>query len=127
MKQSDLLRRFEAHDVEAAKFDHEQHVRAAFEMLRRYGFLEASMRYVAAIQAIATEAGVPEKFNLTITLAFLALIAERASRAPDCDFDEFIARNPDLLSKAVLDRWYSPERLQSDLARRQFLLPGEVA
>jgi hypothetical protein len=73
--------------VEAATFDHEQHVRVAFEMLGRYGFLEA----------------------------------------PDCNFDEFIAENPDLLSRAVLDRWYSPKRLQSDLARRQFLLPGEVA
>lgn len=127
MKQSELLRRFEAHDVEAATFDHEQHVRVAFEMLARYGFLEASTRYIAAIQAIATEAGVPEKFNMTITLAFLALIAERASRSVDCDFDEFIAWNPDLLSRTVLDRWYSAERLQSDLARRQFLLPGKVA
>ena len=43
--------------------------------------------------------------------------------APDTGFDAFLAANPDLAQKDVLTRWYSSERLGSEIARRQFVLP----
>jgi hypothetical protein len=54
----------------------------------------------------------------------LALIAERG--APYTDYGAFIAADPDVLGKAVLMRWYAPERLGDALARRTFLLPDPV-
>ena len=39
------------------------------------------------------------------------------------DFESFAVTNPDLMQKSALARWYAPERLNSDLARRAFLLP----
>ena len=38
-------------------------------------------------------------------------------------FEAFIAQNRDLLSNDLLAKWYSPERLKSDLARSVFLMP----
>ncbi len=118
-----LTRSFEERDIDARAFRHGDHVGVAYEMLRNYDFVEATARYAANIKSIAAKAGVPDKFNATITIAFLSLIAERMGSAEHADYDDFISRNPDLLSKDVLEKWYSPERLGSDLARAVFLMP----
>ncbi len=124
---SALTRSFEACDIDASAFRHVDHVGVAYEMLRRYGFLEASFKYAECISAIATGAGAARKFNMTITLAFLSLIAERMEVTRPDSFDEFISQNQDLLSGNILEKWYSPERLRSDLARSIFLMPDAAA
>jgi hypothetical protein len=120
---SKLTQDFESHKIDPSTFRHIDHIRVAYEMLHKHGYLTTSTKYSEAIESMATEAGVPEKFNLTITLAFLSLIAERIHSTEHSSFDEFIARNEDLMSRSVLEKMYSPERLQSDLARKMFLLP----
>ena len=125
---SELLTQFEAFEVDAAKFGHRQHVQVAYEMLHKYRYVEACTRYSNAINTIATNAGAPEKFNVTITFAFLSLIAERIHRTTKwSSFEEFLAQNEDLLSKNALGQWYSSEQLQSDFARTHFLLPNRAA
>jgi hypothetical protein len=124
---SEITRQFEAHEVDAETFGHKEHVLVAYEMLHRYSFLEVTVKYAKAINTIATRAGVPEKFNLTITLAFLSLIAERMHTTRQSNFEEFLAQNKDLLSNRVLSKWYSAEQLNSDLARTHFILPRVAA
>ena len=124
---SELLAQFEACDVDPAQFGHRQHIQAAYEMLHRYSFLDASAKYAQAINTIATRAGAPEKFNVTITFAFLSLIAERIYVTGQSSFEQFLAENEDLLSRGALDKWYSSEQLQSEFARTHFLLPGRAA
>ena len=124
---SALTQRFEASDIDPATFGHEEHVRVAFDMLNAYGFADCAARYANSIRTISIAAGAPEKFNMTITLAFLSLIAERLAGVPSTDCDAFIAQNPDLLLKSVLDGWYTEERLQSDVARQVFLLPQKAS
>jgi hypothetical protein len=125
---SELLTRFEVFEVNPGEFGHRQHVQVAFEMLRKYEYLEACSRYANGINTIATNAGVPEKFNVTITFAFLSLIAERIHATTErSSFEEFLAQNEDLLSKNALGKWYSSEQLQSDFARTHFLLPSGMA
>ena len=124
---SGLTKAFEAHTLDPDVFGHLEHVQVAYEMLQRYDFLEVSERYSRAINSIATRAGAPEKFNLTITLAFLSLIAERVHDTEHSDFEEFLALNEDLKSGSVLNRWYSREVLASDFARTHFALPDRVA
>lgn len=58
-----------------------------------------------------------------MTIAFLAVIAERLEADGQTEFAAFAAANPDLMTKSVLARWYSAERLASEAARRTFLLP----
>lgn len=115
---------FEAHEINNSQFRHSEHVRVAFDLLRKYDFIDASAKYAKGIRTIAAKAGAPEKFNLTITYAFMSLIAEKLSVDPSIEFDTFVSVNPDLMSKDVLLRWYDKERLNSDWARSVFLLPS---
>ncbi|GHD99477.1 hypothetical protein U879_08140 [Defluviimonas sp. 20V17] len=120
---SGITQAFEAGSVDAAAFHHEQHVRVAFDLLRKYDFIDAAATYAKGLRAIAASAGAPEKFNLTITYAFLSLIAERLAASPDATFEAFVSQNPELLSKHLLEQWYGRERLRGPLARSVFLLP----
>lgn len=124
---TELTQSFEACDIDASAFSHVDHVGVAYEMLRNHDFLSASVKYAECINTIATKAGAARKFNTTITLAFLSLIAERMQTTPHNGYDEFISKNQDLVTGNPLDAWYSPERLRSDLARTVFLLPDTAA
>ncbi len=95
----------------------------AFEMLRRHDFAETALHYSRGLRAMTERAGKPAAFHQTVTIAFLALIAERMEGAQADAFAAFARANPDLLERSVLTRWYGPERLASEAARRTFLLP----
>jgi hypothetical protein len=120
------LERFVRGDTDPARFPHREHVRMAYEMLSRHDFPEAVLHYSRALRALTAKAGKPEAFNQTMTIAFLALIAERMQGRGAEDFSAFVRAHPDLLEKSVLDRWYRPERLASAAARRTFLMPEPV-
>ncbi len=122
---SELLRAFETRTLEPSNFNHRCHLEVAFEMLRKYPFLEAVTRYSENIHAIATAAGASLKFNQTVTLAFMSVIAERMENDNQTDFDfgAFLQENRDLLEPGVMNRWYSGSRLKSDSSRRIFLMP----
>jgi hypothetical protein len=114
-------------EVKGADFRHGDHVRIGFEMLRRHGFLDAAQAYARGLKDIAARAGNPSAYHETITIAFLALIAERCATQDFANFEVFAAANPDLLDKAVLAKWYAPERLASAVARSTFILPERRA
>ena len=63
------------------------------------------------LRAMTARAGKPEAFHQTITIAFLALIAERMQAGAAADFLAFERANPDLMDRSALARWYRPERL----------------
>ena len=103
-------------------FDHRTHVQAGFTLLRENSFAEAAQAYARSVTRMATAAGHPEKFHMTITLAMLSAIAERM---PDdrADFDTFADQHPELFDRAFLLNHYTKERLECPLARQTFLLP----
>ena len=121
-----LLGRFERRDIKPDAFAHRDHLQVAYEMLDRYDFADACLRYAMTIRKVAEAAGAPEKYNTTITFAFMSLIAERKSRSNGADWETFLASNIDLLEKDVLRGWYLKERISSKLAREQFLLPDQL-
>jgi len=118
----EMLTRFQRCEIDPAGFHHADHVGVAYEALSRHGFFTALQIYADGLMALVEKAGVPEKFNATVTFAYMSAIAERMRSAPAKTAADFIAANPVLLSGEVLSR-YSPERLQSDLARQVALLP----
>lgn len=120
------LERFLRGELAAASFPHREHVRMAFEMLRRHDFAETVLHFSRALRSMAQQAGKPRAFHQTLTIAFLSLIAERLEEGSWEHFDAFARDNPDLLDKAALTRWYRPERLASERARRTFVLPEPV-
>jgi hypothetical protein len=123
----ELTRSFKDCDIDASAFGHVDHLGVAYEMLRSNDFLTASLEYAECIDEIAKKAGAARKFNTTITLAYLSLVAERMQTTPTDSFDAFISQNQDLVTGNPLLKWYSPERLQSDLARSVFLMPDVAA
>jgi hypothetical protein len=116
------LVRFVRGEIAAADFPHREHVRMAFEMLRRHDFAETVWLFSWALRAMAAGAGKPQAFNQTVTIAFLSIIAERMELCGD-DFASFRRDNPDVFGKHALERWYPQERLNTAAAGRIFLLP----
>lgn len=123
----DDLVRFVKGECDPANFPHREHIRMAFEMLRRHSFAETAMHYSQALRIMANRAGRPTAYHETITIAFLSLTGERMQIHGPKDFDSFARGNADLFEKCVLERWYGRERLSSDAARRTFLLPEPLS
>jgi hypothetical protein len=116
---------FEDGDIDPDQFDHEAHIYAAWLYVRAFPAGDAADRFVAALKRLTLKLGIPGKYHDTITRFFLALIAERRERAPDADWTEFRNANRDLFDRSanVLTRYYSPGRLDTEAAKRSFVLP----
>ena len=63
----ELANSFEAGTLEAGGFSHADHVGVAYQLLNRYDFLDASVRYANGIRTIATAAGAAEDSALPIS------------------------------------------------------------
>ena len=123
----DLVADFEAGRIDPAQFPHCQHVRVSYELLERHAFPEALLHLARGLRGLAARAGRPEVYHETITAAFLAIIAERRLRGRYLDWEDFPARNPDLLRKELLEEFYPPAVLRSAVARQTFVLPRPPA
>ena len=126
LSDEELLQRLEQSTLTGSSFHHADHVRAAFLYLRKYPLLQALEKFSAALQRQAAAHGKAERYHQTITWAYLFLIHERMARAgSQLSWQEFAECNPDVLSweDNIVRRYYSPETLQSDLARRIFVFP----
>jgi hypothetical protein len=117
------LERFVRGEIDTSAFPHREHVRMAFEMLRRHDFAETVWHFSRTLRAMAAKAGKPQAFNQTVTIAFLSLIAERMERDGAPDFAVFVRAHPEMLDKSALSRWYRPDQLSTEIARRTFVLP----
>jgi hypothetical protein len=109
----------------ADQFHHHQHVEVAWLFVRRYGMPAALAEFTTAIKRFADAKGATGLYHETITWAFLLLIAERQAKCDAACWEEFAAANPDLLvwKPSILERYYSSETLESDLARTVFVFP----
>lgn len=122
MRDREFVEAFEACTLPPAEFPHRAHVRLAWLYLREGSLLETLRRYSDGIRRYAASLGAAAKYHETITWAFLFLIHERMQRTGAETFEEFAAANEDLFGP-ILERYYSPETLRSEAARRSFLLP----
>lgn len=120
------LERFELGEADPARFTHAEHVRIGYELLLRYDYPEALQRFTTGLRRLVDRVGARDKFHMTVTAAFLALIGERMHDRPALDYDGFAAANPDLFERGILLRFYRRERLMSEAARSTFLLPEAV-
>jgi hypothetical protein len=121
-----LLEDFEAASLPEGSFRHRDHVHVAWLYLRRLPPAAALDRFAAGLKRYAAAKGKAGLYHETITWAYLLLIRERMERGgAGQTFEEFAARNPDLLAwkPSILDSYYLEETLSSDLARRVFVLP----
>ena len=112
--------------TDAEKFRHRDHIAAGLAALKRYEFFEATERYARALRTLVDKAGVPEKYNATVTLAFMSMIGEAHQRAPDATADELLRDCPELSDLAALRNRFSAGRLDHVYARRCPVLPDRA-
>lgn len=125
MTDEELIRCFEAGEDPPGGFHHCEHVRVAWWYARRAPLLKALEQFRGGILRFAAARGAAAKYHETITIAFMLLVHERVYEASNESWDEFAARNADLLAwnPSILDRFYHAETLASVRARRSFVWP----
>jgi hypothetical protein len=108
-------------------FHHADHLRVAFAYVAELPLLEAVARFSAALRRFALARGKPNLYHVTITWAYLFLIAERMA-GENLSWEEFAEGNSDLLAwrGGILDRYYSKATLESAVARERFVLPDRI-
>jgi hypothetical protein len=124
MSDEDFLRALESCELPEEEFGHAAHVRAAYLYLRARDFATALGRTRRSIRTYAAHLGKPERYNETITVAYVALIQQHMwERGDGGAWAAFARDNPELLDKALLRVFYPSEQLDSAAAREIFLLP----
>jgi hypothetical protein len=124
----EFLRALETCQLPESAFGHAAHVRAAYLYLREEGFSGALARTRRAIRAYARHLGKPERYHETITVAYLALIQQHMCQRGDAGgWPAFGRENPELLRPGLLLEYYPKAQLESDLARRVFVLPHSIS
>jgi len=107
----------------ADRFGHRQHVHLTWLAVRRYGN-DAAVRIISeGIQRTTRYAGVPQKYNATVSRAWVELVGHHTGQTDTADFGTFAAQHPALLDKKLLTRFYRSSTLASDPARTGWVPP----
>jgi hypothetical protein len=115
----EFLDAFETCRIPNTEFHHRDHLRLGLLYLRRYGPSAAAIRIAESIRRYATHHGKSDKYNETVTQAWLQLVHAAASDT----VDQLVATHPELLDKNALERYYSRDLLNSETARLTFVRP----
>lgn len=129
MTEEDRIARFESGHTSPETFHHADHVRLAFEYLRRYTAIEALDKFSTALQRFAAAQGKADRYHETITWAYLLLIRERMAHAKCTQtWEQFAQQNLDVLMwrPSLLERYYRRQTLDSNLARKTFIFPDRI-
>ena len=108
------------------EFGHREHLLLACLVLDQSASLaEAQDEVSRIIRRIATAQGVPQRYNRTVTDAWVRIVAHCRTTSDATDFDALLATYPWLLDKRALLKHYTSRTLASELARREFV-DGDV-
>ena len=105
------------------RFDHRAHVHVTWLAVRAAGMPDAVTLVSDGLRRTARYAGVPQKYHATVSRAWVELVAHHTEHDPAPDFDTFAARNPALLDKRLLTRFYRSTTLASAEARTGWVAP----
>jgi len=124
MTDEEFLRALESCKLVQAEFGHAGHVRAAYLYLQSGDFVAALERMRRAIRNYAGSLGKPGRYHETITVAYVALIQQYLyERGSGGGWTGFARLTPELFQPDLLLEFYSQSELESDLARKVFVLP----
>ena len=107
----------------AEHFGHRQHIHLTWLAVRRYG-VPAAVRLVSeGIQRTARYAGAPQKYNATVSRAWVELVGHHVADDDTKTFSAFAEHHPPLLDKRLLTRFYRSATLASAPARTSWVEP----
>ena len=124
---SEFLRAFDAGRLPEDGFGHRAHLRLAWILTERFGLDAATPEIERRLQHLAEAHGMPERYNRTLTLFWVRLVAHVAARTPAVSFSDFLAAEGWLMDPGLARRHYSPELLSSDAARGRWVEPDLIA
>lgn len=126
MTDPEFLERFDRCTLD--DFTHRDHVRLAWILLRSSDHADVADRVRTGIRRFAAHHGAAGKYHETITLGWLAVVADALDAAPaEPEFDRFLEAHPDLLDRDRLLEHYSADTLASDAARARWIEPDRRA
>ena len=128
MSDEEFINQFETCTFPAAGFHHREHVKVVWLYLHRYSVLETVARFSENLKRFAAADGKANLYHETITWSYVFLINERMERAGrGSRWDNFAQANADLLDwkPNILESYYSPQTLSSELARKTFIFPDK--
>jgi hypothetical protein len=123
MEDEAFLRGLEDASLSNRAFRHSDHLKAAYLYLRRFGYPHGLDAVEAAIRHFAAANGTPQKFHLTLTLAWGRFVAAHCDGICAAPFEAFLEQNRELLDPTLPLRFYSSARLFDDAARRGWREP----
>lgn len=121
----DVVTAFERGEMILPQLDHEGHVYLAWRYLQTRSLLDAVARLPRAVRRFTEAQGAGDKYNATISVAYLLLTYERLQADPDAGWERFRRNNPDLLEwpGGALSNSYSVRVLRSVEARQELVPP----
>lgn len=125
MNDQQFMAALESCELPKEQFSHHGHVRAAWLYLEDYPLPEAADRCAESIRRYANHVGATMKFHVTLTLAFMHIIAALRERHAAPDWETFAARCPEIFDRPIelLEKHYRQETLFSEQARKEFVPP----
>jgi hypothetical protein len=125
MTDDELIAGFEAATL--AAFPHADHVRLTILYLARHGREETERKLFEGLRRFAAAKGVPDKFHVTMTVAWLDLVEDARRRHPEASNPAaLVAACPELLNRDALLRFYTADRLISADARQRWVPPDRT-
>jgi len=122
----DFLTQLEACTLPEDRFHHDDHLHAAWLYLTRFPLAQAIERFADVLRCYAASLGKPGRYHETITWAYLLVLNERMQCSePGMTWEHFAAAHRDLFDwkNSILLKYYRKETLESELARRVFVMP----
>ena len=127
---NELLAAFEDFSLPCSVLaSHMVHLHVAWLYVTRLPLGAACDTMAKNLLAWDIQKGLGDRYHHTVTWAFMLVVHERQQKAKAASFAEFLRAHQDLLQKEppFLARYYRPETLASDHARRHFVLPDRFA
>lgn len=107
----------------AGAFGHREHVHLTYLAVRRAGMPAAVALVSDGIRRTARYAGAPQKYHVTVSRAWVELVAHHAQAHPQPDFAAFAERHAELLDKRLITRFYRSTTLAGAPARTGWVEP----
>lgn len=132
MNNQTFIQQFEEKSLDPEYFNHMGHIRICWLYLTEFDLATASDKVCNGIKTYAESLGAKDKFNLTLTRAFINIMAKRMAKRMannnQTSWVEFCQQNNDLVESAetVLKQHYSDEVLSSERARLEFVAPDKA-
>lgn len=129
MNISQLIKQFEAQSIVASDFNHRNHLRVAWFYINHYSINIAREKIHQGLIELTKALGAEDKYHRTLTDFFIDYLLQVKWYLNSESWDEVEARCGFLMTeaKSLLNIYYSPEVIDSQRAREDFVKPDKLA